>query len=77
MLLVIGQYFGYKLKLCAKHCIKKEHKTDRIQNLHLGTYIVAFMVRNYVLQLRLHITLKGQFRPYISPQIKILNTDFP
>ena len=38
---------------------------NHIQNFHLGRYIVGYMFGNHVLRLRLCITVKLNFRPYI------------
>ena len=53
---------------------------NHIQNFHLGRYIVGYTFGNHVLRLRLHISVKLNFRPYIrrytSPN-ENLNTVIP
>ena len=43
-----------------------ENGDNHIQNIHLGRYIIGYTVGNHVLQLRLRVTIKLNFRPYIK-----------
>ena len=62
------------LKDCWKWHMQQTHNVDIkqwwylgdtcIQNFYLGRYIVSYMVRNYILSLCWHVTLKWNFRPY-------------
>ena len=54
-----------------------------IQNVHLGRYIVGYIVGNFVLRRRVSGAVKRNFRPYIypdddiPPQMNILNMVIP
>ena len=63
-----------------KHrCALESH--NHIQNVHMGRYIVPYMVGNHILWFRSHASVKLNFQPYmglcIPPQMKILNTVIP
>ena len=45
--------------------------TDARPPFHLGRYIVVYTFGNHVLQLRLRIVVKLNFRPYISDNIPL------
>ena len=62
------------LKDCWKWHMQQTHNVDIkpwwylgdtcIQNFYLGKYIIGYMVRNYILSLCWHVTLKWNFQPY-------------